>query len=224
MSLCINGNANSVKNISASETSPVVSLISDGDDKNNNSTVVIRRDNYNLPDFPTKNLLRVYSKGTRFNSSNYNPMIGWMHGAQMVAFNMQVNASGQFCGVAEMIGRVDFNKNMDFWQQDKWNGVFPFHLSFLQIRFPQGMNMLNVFKNDLLKTSILDDFTFYESRQKAMQDKRIRAPTPHLAPLQDCVAAMRLYKRMRAQNHPREEFTTSTRGLILFAVPQSMIP
>ena len=38
---------------------------------------------------------------------------------------VQVNASGQFCGVAEMIGRVDFNKNMDFWQQDKWNGYFP---------------------------------------------------------------------------------------------------
>lgn len=37
----------------------------------------------------------------------------------------QVNASGQFCGVAEMIGRVDFNKNMDFWHQDKWNGFFP---------------------------------------------------------------------------------------------------
>lgn len=37
----------------------------------------------------------------------------------------QVNASGQFCGVAEMIGRVDFNKSMDFWQQDKWTGYFP---------------------------------------------------------------------------------------------------
>lgn len=37
----------------------------------------------------------------------------------------QVNASGQFCGVAEMIGRVNFTKNMDFWQQDKWNGFFP---------------------------------------------------------------------------------------------------
>lgn len=38
---------------------------------------------------------------------------------------LQVNASGQFCGVAEMIGRVDFNKSMDFWQQDKRNGYFP---------------------------------------------------------------------------------------------------
>jgi hypothetical protein len=28
-------------------------------------------------------------------------------------------------GVAEMIGRVDFDKDMDFWQLDKWNGFFP---------------------------------------------------------------------------------------------------
>ncbi|XP_068668302.1 phosphoinositide phospholipase C 2-like [Aristolochia californica] len=39
--------------------------------------------------FTQRNLLRVYPKGTRFDSSNYNPLIGWMHGAQMVAFNMQ---------------------------------------------------------------------------------------------------------------------------------------
>ncbi|CAI0540676.1 unnamed protein product, partial [Linum tenue] len=39
--------------------------------------------------FTQKNLLRVYPKGTRLTSSNYNPFIGWMHGAQMVAFNMQ---------------------------------------------------------------------------------------------------------------------------------------
>ncbi|MBA0622711.1 hypothetical protein Godav_008227, partial [Gossypium davidsonii] len=36
-----------------------------------------------------KNFLRIYPKGTRFNSSNYKPQIGWMHGAQMIAFNMQ---------------------------------------------------------------------------------------------------------------------------------------
>lgn len=36
-------------------------------------------------------MLRIYPKGIRVDSSNYNPMIGWMHGAQMVAFNMQVS-------------------------------------------------------------------------------------------------------------------------------------
>ncbi|RZC26754.1 Phosphoinositide phospholipase C 2 isoform C [Glycine soja] len=43
--------------------------------------------------FTQRNILRVYPKGTRIDSSNYNPLIGWMHGAQMVAFNMQVSAS-----------------------------------------------------------------------------------------------------------------------------------
>ncbi|KMT05045.1 hypothetical protein BVRB_7g172040 isoform A [Beta vulgaris subsp. vulgaris] len=39
--------------------------------------------------FTQKNLLRVYPKGTRIFSSNYDPFIGWAHGAQMVALNMQ---------------------------------------------------------------------------------------------------------------------------------------
>ncbi|XP_034688440.1 phosphoinositide phospholipase C 2-like [Vitis riparia] len=39
--------------------------------------------------FTQRNLLRIYPKGTRIDSSNYNPFVGWMHGAQMVAFNMQ---------------------------------------------------------------------------------------------------------------------------------------
>jgi hypothetical protein len=32
--------------------------------------------------------------------------------------------------------------------------------------------MLNIFKNFACKTSILDDFDFYENRQKVMQDRR----------------------------------------------------
>ncbi|KAL1825208.1 hypothetical protein DCAR_0313341 [Daucus carota subsp. sativus] len=39
--------------------------------------------------FTQRNILRVYPKGIRFDSSNYNPLIAWTHGAQMVAFNMQ---------------------------------------------------------------------------------------------------------------------------------------
>ncbi|XP_042481982.1 phosphoinositide phospholipase C 6-like isoform X3 [Macadamia integrifolia] len=39
--------------------------------------------------FTQANILRVYPKVTRVTSSNYNPLMGWMHGAQMVAFNMQ---------------------------------------------------------------------------------------------------------------------------------------
>ncbi|XP_047955534.1 phosphoinositide phospholipase C 6-like isoform X2 [Salvia hispanica] len=39
--------------------------------------------------FTQKHLLRVFPKGTRVTSSNFSPIIAWMHGAQMVAFNMQ---------------------------------------------------------------------------------------------------------------------------------------
>ncbi|GJN09032.1 hypothetical protein PR202_ga26999 [Eleusine coracana subsp. coracana] len=35
-----------------------------------------------------------------------------------------VNTSGQFVGVAEMTGAVDFEKTLEYWQQDKWNGSF----------------------------------------------------------------------------------------------------
>lgn len=44
--------------------------------------------------------------------------------ANFATFSLQVNASGQFCGVAEMAGSVDFNKSLDVWQQDKWTGRF----------------------------------------------------------------------------------------------------
>ncbi|KAK4755683.1 hypothetical protein SAY87_009440 [Trapa incisa] len=113
-----------------------------------------------------------------------------------------VNASGQFCGVAEMIGLVDFHNDMDFWQQDKWSGSFPVKWHFIkdvqntyfrhiilennenksvtnsrdtqEIFFGQGMEMLKIFKNHTLKTSILDDFMYYENRQKMMQEERAR--------------------------------------------------
>ncbi|KAL8230166.1 hypothetical protein R6Q59_000497 [Mikania micrantha] len=39
--------------------------------------------------FTQGNILRVYPKGSRLDSSNYNPYDGWKLGAQMVAFNMQ---------------------------------------------------------------------------------------------------------------------------------------
>lgn len=40
--------------------------------------------------FTGRNLLRVYPKAIRVDSSNFNPLNAWIHGAQMVALNMQV--------------------------------------------------------------------------------------------------------------------------------------
>ncbi|XP_008793293.2 YTH domain-containing protein ECT2 [Phoenix dactylifera] len=113
-----------------------------------------------------------------------------------------VNASGQFCGVAEMMGPVDFKRDMDFWQQDKWSGSFPvkWHIikdvpntSFRhiilennenkpvtnsrdtqEIPYNSGMNMLNIFKSSPLRMPILDHFMFYEERQKVMREEKYR--------------------------------------------------
>ncbi|XP_073104809.1 uncharacterized protein [Elaeis guineensis] len=113
-----------------------------------------------------------------------------------------VNASGQFCGVAEMIGPVDFKRDMDFWQQDKWSGSLPVRWHIIkdvpntsfrhillennenkpvtnsrdtqEVPYNSGMNMLNIFNSSPLKMSILDDFMFYEEQQKVMHEKKHR--------------------------------------------------
>ncbi|XP_004500491.1 phosphoinositide phospholipase C 2 isoform X2 [Cicer arietinum] len=66
--------------------------------------------------FTQRNILRVYPKGTRITSSNYNPLIGWMHGAQMVAFNMQGYGRSLWLmqGMFKANGRCGFVKKPDF--------------------------------------------------------------------------------------------------------------
>ncbi|KAL9995864.1 putative phosphoinositide phospholipase C [Helianthus debilis subsp. tardiflorus] len=39
--------------------------------------------------FTQKNFVRVFPKGTRVTSSNFKPLLAWMHGAQIVASNIQ---------------------------------------------------------------------------------------------------------------------------------------
>ncbi|CAN8269697.1 unnamed protein product [Cochlearia groenlandica] len=113
-----------------------------------------------------------------------------------------VNASGQFVGLAEMIGPVDFNKTMECWQQDKWIGCFPvkWHIikdvpnSLLrqitlannenkpvtnsrdtqEVNVEHGAKIVKIFKEYMGKTCILDDFKFYETRQKIIRDKKMK--------------------------------------------------
>lgn len=129
-----------------------------------------------------------------------------------------VNASGQFCGVAEMTGPVDFYKDMDFWQQDKWSGSFPVKWHFIkdvpnpnfrhiilennenkpvtnsrdtqEIRYKKGIEMLKVFKDYASRTSLLDDFMYYENRQKVLQEEKAKLlirsyDSPFLVPVLD---------------------------------------
>ena len=53
--------------------------------------------------------------------------------------------------------------------------------------------MLNIFKNYVSKTSILDDFDFYESRQKVMQEKKNKPSMPHFDHLQVSLLCFLLY-------------------------------
>ncbi|KAL4331804.1 hypothetical protein GQ457_07G042310 [Hibiscus cannabinus] len=69
--------------------------------------------------FTQRNFLRVYPKGARVDSSNYNPFVGWMHGAQMVAFNMQGHGKHLWImqGMFKANGGCGYVKKPDFLLQ-----------------------------------------------------------------------------------------------------------
>ncbi|KAG6588257.1 YTH domain-containing protein ECT3, partial [Cucurbita argyrosperma subsp. sororia] len=125
-----------------------------------------------------------------------------MQGNCPVLLFFSVNASGQFCGVAEMVGPVDFEKNADYWQQDRWSGQFPVKWHIIKdvpnIRFrhvllqnndnkpvthsrdsqevplKQGIEMLKIFKDHDPRTSIIDDFDFYDERERILKERKTR--------------------------------------------------
>ncbi|EJD02228.1 YTH-domain-containing protein [Fomitiporia mediterranea MF3/22] len=111
-----------------------------------------------------------------------------------------VNASGHFCGMAEMMTPVDYTRSSTVWASDKWKGVFKVRWIFVrdipnanlrhiklnntQERKPvtnsrdtqellpdAGQEMLRIFFTHPARTSLLQDFAFYElqSMQKMQQ-------------------------------------------------------
>lgn len=61
---------------------------------------------------------------------------------------------------------------------------------YFQIRYKKGIEMLKIFKGYSLKTSLLDDFMYYENRQKMLQEEKARLlvnnyDNPFLAPVLD---------------------------------------
>uniref|UniRef100_A0A1D1XE93 YTH domain-containing family protein n=1 Tax=Anthurium amnicola TaxID=1678845 RepID=A0A1D1XE93_9ARAE len=188
------------------------------------------REKYNLQDFQIKYeaakffMIKSYSEDDIHKSIKYNVWSSTFNGNKKLdaAFRekeartkeatkcpiflfFSVNSSGQFIGLAEMTGWVDFNKTMDFWQQDKWHGFFPvtwhiikdipnglFRNIILQnndnravtysrdtqeIGLLQGLKMLYIFKTFQVKTSILDDFGFYEEKEEKERSLRARRST-----------------------------------------------
>uniref|UniRef100_A0A7C9D7R6 YTH domain-containing family protein n=1 Tax=Opuntia streptacantha TaxID=393608 RepID=A0A7C9D7R6_OPUST len=192
--------------------------------KEENPTAVADKEQYNKEDFPETYsdakffVIKSYSEDDVHKSIKYNVWASTPNGNKKLDAAYQeaqgksdgcplfllfsVNASGQFVGLAEMVGPVDFTKSMDFWQQDKWTGCFPvkWHIvkdvpnSLLkhitlenndnkpvtnsrdtqEVKLEQGIQVLKIFKSHVSKTSILDDFEFYEARQRALQEKKAK--------------------------------------------------
>ncbi|GMY05064.1 YTH domain-containing protein ECT1 isoform X1 [Fagus crenata] len=196
--------------------------------------LTVRRDEYNLQDFQTEYenakfyIIKSYSEDDVHKSIKYNVWSSTPNGNKKLdaAFRdveakaseksikcpmflfFSVNGSGQFVGVAEMMGQVDFNKDMEFWQLDKWNGFFPvkwhvvkdvpntqlrhiilenndnrpvtFTRDTQEVGLKQGLEMLSIFKSYTAKTSLLDDFKFYENREKSSLLSKSKPTTPQM--------------------------------------------
>ena len=81
----------------------------------------------------------------------------------------QVNSSGQFVGLAEILGPVDFKKTMDFWKLDRWNGFFPvtWHIIkdipnrlFKHITLENNDNRIVTFSRDTQEVPCIHFFVF----------------------------------------------------------------
>ncbi|KAL8245574.1 hypothetical protein R6Q59_011832 [Mikania micrantha] len=182
------------------------------------------REQYNQPDFPDTYvdakffIIKSYSEDDVHKSIKYNVWASTQNGNKKLDAAYQeaqqkpgscpiflffsVNTSGQFVGVAEMVGPVDFNKSLEYWQQDKWIGCFPvkWHIvkdlsnSLLkhitlennenkpvtnsrdtqEVKLEQGLEVIKIFKEEPFKQCILDDFDFYEDRQRRIQEKKAK--------------------------------------------------
>ncbi|OEL18694.1 hypothetical protein BAE44_0020286, partial [Dichanthelium oligosanthes] len=97
-----------------------------------------------------------------------------------------VNASFQFCGVAEMVGPVDYLNDMDFWCKGKWIGSFPVKWHIIKnIHYTPGTTMLKLFKYTRAEGCVLDDFMVHEEEEaRSRQRKRFKLHrgAPHFIP------------------------------------------
>lgn len=195
---------------------------SSGDEKNEKTVPLIDSELYNRSDFITEYkdakffVIKSYTEDHVHRSIKYNVWASTASGNRKldsayraakekeehcpIFLFFSVNGSGQFCGVAEMIGPVDFDRSVDYWQQDKWSGQFPVKWHIIkdvpnnllrhiilenndnkpvtnsrdtqEVKLEQGRQMLTIFKSHEAETTILEDFDFYEQREKALQENR----------------------------------------------------
>ncbi|KAJ4830796.1 hypothetical protein Tsubulata_016932 [Turnera subulata] len=197
---------------------------SSGNGKDDSSASGSQLELYNRPDFVTDYenakffIIKSFSEDNVHKSIKYSVWASTPHGNKKldaayreakekggdcpVYLFFSVNASGLFCGVAEMIGPVDFERDADYWQQDRWSGQFPVKWHIIkdvpnsrfrhivlqnndnkpvthsrdsqEVQLEQGIEMLKIFKHHDAQTSILDDFEFYDQRETTLKEKRTK--------------------------------------------------
>jgi hypothetical protein len=157
-----------------------------------------------------------------------------------------VNASGHFCGMAEMLTPVDYTRSSTVWASDKWKGVFKVRWIFVrdipnanlrhiklnntQERKPvtnsrdtqellpdAGQEMLRIFHIHPARTSLLQDFAFYElqSLQK-MQAQQSASP-----PLRSTPTSSPPPQSMSPVNNAQPgNFAMSNPNALAYTVPQ----
>jgi hypothetical protein len=163
-------------------------------------------------------IIKSYSEDDIHRSIKYNIWCSTEHGNKRLdaAFReretkgpiymlFSVNGSGHFCGVAQMLSPIDYNKNSSVWAQDKWKGQFEVKWIYVkdvpnsQLRHirlennenkpvtnsrdtqevppEKGKQVLKILHSYKATTSIFDDFTHYEKRQEEDAHSPVPADT-----------------------------------------------
>ncbi|XP_052107442.1 phosphoinositide phospholipase C 6-like [Arachis duranensis] len=149
-----------------------------------------------LISFTQRNILRVYPKGTRVNSSNFRPHIGWLYGAQMVAMNMQ--GYGKSLWHAQGLFRANggsgyvkkppllMNKNDD-GQSNIFNPKTPYPTSrIMKVKIYMGTGWISNFSKTHFDTFSPPDFYIKVSIHGVQYDKarhRTRVISDHWFPV-----------------------------------------
>ncbi|PLW11841.1 hypothetical protein PCANC_11702 [Puccinia coronata f. sp. avenae] len=105
-----------------------------------------------------------------------------------------VNASGHFCGMAEMLTAVDYNTSSNVWAQDKWKGIFKVRWVFVkdipnnalrhikltntpenkpitssrdtqEVPHDKGIQVLHIMSSYQSRTTLLQDYAWYEHNE-----------------------------------------------------------
>ncbi|KAK6803170.1 hypothetical protein RDI58_000954 [Solanum bulbocastanum] len=151
------------------------------------ASLISDREQYNCKDFPVTYtdakifIIKSYSKDDVHKSINYNIWANTPNGNKKL-------------DVAYLEAQ---QKNVEYWQQDKWIGGFPVkwhivkdvpnsllkHITLENNEnkhvtnnrdTQEGQQLLKIFMDHVSKQCILDDFEFYKDRQKRIQEKKAK--------------------------------------------------